>query len=86
MRKPVVCKFIRNFVTKAHISYAATVHMISYKMLHRNISVVQSLYFLNLKFQAPALLESGLFGYPEHRFSSDKLSAVINVSVNIMKL
>ena len=86
MRKPVVCKFIGNFVTKAQISCAATVHMISYKMLHRNTRVVQSLYFLNLKLQAPALLESGLVGYPEHRFSRDKLSAVINVSVNMMKL
>ena len=29
---------------------------------------------------------SALVGYPEHRFSCDKLNAVINVSVNMMKL
>ena len=55
VRKPVVCKFIRNFVTKAQTSCAATLQIIStFELLHRNIHVVQALYYLNLKLQAPS--------------------------------
>ena len=80
MRKPVFAYA----KTKAHISYLVTVQLISIFVFATCTSIVQSLYFLQPKFQASLAFFCGctsrclleLVRNPEDRFSHDKAHLV----------